>query len=61
MDVTQNKWQNKEWECFKEPAIGKAFRLVYTSDQSYKQFMLVIYKSRVKICGIFKSGMTLEL
>ena len=30
------------------------------SGQSYKQFMLVIYDSRVVIWGIFKSGMTLE-
>ena len=28
--------------------------------QSYKQFMLVIYESRVVIWGIFKSGTTLE-
>ena len=28
--------------------------------QSYKQFTLVIYQSRVKIWGIFKSGATLE-
>ena len=35
-----------------------------TSDfcgQSYKQFVLVIYKSRIVIWGIFKSCMTLEL
>ena len=31
-----------------------------TSVQSYKQFMLVIYDSRVIIWGIFKSDMTLE-
>ena len=31
-----------------------------TSGQSYKQFMLVIYDSRVVIWGIFKSGTTLE-
>ena len=30
-----------------------------TSGQSYKQFMLVIYESRVVIWGIFKSGTTL--
>ena len=32
----------------------------YTSDQSYKQFTIVTYDSRVVIWGIFKSGMTLE-
>ena len=31
-----------------------------TSGQSYKQFALVIYDSRVVIWGIFKSGTTLE-
>ena len=31
-----------------------------TSGQSYKQFTLVIYDSRVVIWGIFKSGTTLE-
>ena len=31
-----------------------------TSGQSYKQFTLVIYDSRVLIWGIFKSGTTLE-
>ena len=31
-----------------------------TSGQSYKQFTLVIYVSRVVIWGIFKSGTTLE-
>ena len=36
-------------------------RLDSTSGQSYKQFILVIYKSRVVIWGIFKSGTTLEL
>ena len=30
------------------------------SSQSYKQFTLVIYDSRVVIWGIFKSGTTLE-
>ena len=30
------------------------------SGQSYKQFTLVIYDSRVVIWGIFKSGITLE-
>ena len=30
------------------------------SGQSYKQFMLVIYDSRVIKWGIFKSGTTLE-
>ena len=30
------------------------------SGQSYKQFTLVIYDSRVVIWGIFKSGMTQE-
>ena len=30
------------------------------SGQSYKHLMLVIYKSRVAICGIFMSGTTLE-
>ena len=30
------------------------------SDQSYKQFMLVIYDSRVVRWGIFKSATTLE-
>ena len=29
--------------------------------QSYKQFRIVIYESRVVIWGIFKSGTTLEL
>ena len=28
--------------------------------QSYKQFTLIIYESRVVIWGIFKSGTTLE-
>ena len=23
MNVVQNKWQNKEWECYKEPGLGK--------------------------------------
>ena len=32
-----------------------------TSGQSYKQFTLVNYNSRVVIWGIFKSGTTLEL
>ena len=31
-----------------------------TSGQPYKLFMLVIYKFRVVIWGIFKSGTTLE-
>ena len=31
-----------------------------TSGQSYKQFTLVIFDSRVIIWGIFKSDMTLE-
>ena len=31
-----------------------------TSGQSFKQFTLVIYKSRVVIWGIFKSGLTPE-
>ena len=30
-----------------------------TSGQSYKQFTIVIYESRVVIWGIFKSGTTL--
>ena len=30
------------------------------SGQSYKQFTLIIYKFRVVIWGIFKSGTTLE-
>ena len=30
------------------------------SGQSYKQFKLVIYESRVVILGIFKSGTNLE-
>ena len=30
------------------------------SGQSYKQFTLVVYESRVVIRGIFKSGTTLE-
>ena len=34
--------------------------LAKISGQSYKQFTLVIYKSRVVIWGIFKSGTTLE-
>ena len=32
-----------------------------TSGQSYKQFTIVIYDSRVVIWGNFKSGTTLEL
>ena len=32
-----------------------------TRGQSYKQFTLVIYDSRVVIWGIFQSGTTLEL
>ena len=31
-----------------------------TSGESYKQFTLVFYDSRVVIWGIFKSGTTLE-
>ena len=31
-----------------------------TSGQSYKQFTIIIYDSRVVIWGIFQSGMTLE-
>ena len=31
-----------------------------SSGQSYKQFTLIIYDSRVVIWGIFKSGTTLE-
>ena len=34
---------------------------LYISGQSYKQFTLIIYDSRVVIWGIFKSGTTLEL
>ena len=34
--------------------------LIGNSGQSYKQFMLVNYDSRVVIWGIFKSGTTLE-
>ena len=31
-----------------------------SSGQSYKHFTIVNYDSRVVICGIFKSGTTLE-
>ena len=34
---------------------------LYSCGQSYKQYTLVIYKSRVVMWGIFKSGTTLEL
>ena len=33
------------------------FRQISSCGQSYKHFMLVIYDSRVVICGIFKSDM----
>ena len=33
---------------------------ICSGGQSYKQFTLVIYNSRVVIWGIFKSGTTLE-
>ena len=41
---------------------GKVDRAISsnTSGESYKQFMLVIYESRVVIWGILKSGTTLE-
>ena len=45
------------------PSIKVAKDLIRTqilSGQSYKQFTLVIYDSRVVIWGIFKSGTTLE-
>ena len=37
-----------------------SFNQLFHSRQSYKQFTLVIYESRVVIWGIFKSGTTLE-
>ena len=39
---------------------GSVLTAAYFSGQSYKQFTLVIYDSRVVIWGIFKSGTTLE-
>ena len=39
-----------------------SFRLATMNcGESYKQFTLIIYESRVVIWGIFKSGTTLEL
>ena len=40
-------------------AVGRAVAF-HTCGQSYKQFMLIIYNSRVVIWGIFKSSTTLE-
>ena len=37
-----------------------SINIVDICGQSYKQFTLVIYESRVVIWGIFKSGTTLE-
>ena len=42
------------------PVAVERHPMLETCGQSYKQFMLIIYKSRVVIWGIFKSGRTLE-
>ena len=51
-------------EIYKKPSYvktnSKCIENPKTSGQSYKQFTLVIYDSRVVIWGILKSGTTLE-
>ena len=66
-------WVNNYFDaievCFDENKFGSLCTPLYlkgrdgyvSCGQSYKQFTLVIYESRVVIWGIFKSGTTLEL
>ena len=49
-----------EWSPLPNWRSAARFPLTTFSGQSYKQFTIVIYDSRIVIWGNFKSGMTLE-